>query len=128
MPGTRPMTAVTLSPYAAQIGDVLSRGDVKMEVSEPRARHRGFFLHSDTTGEPDSAELENPEGIVVRVRMSRASVPRQTASVAPRSMSRMSSSRHSDGRSRSDTDRDDSRPEIRSGSVTGSRQRAHLHR
>ncbi len=96
-----------------------------MEVSEPRARHRGFFLHSDTTGEPDSAELENPEGIVVRVRMARASVPRQAAGASPRSMS---SSRHSDGRSRSDMDRDDSRPEIRSGSATGSRQRAHWHR
>ena len=97
-----------------------------MEASEPRARHRGFFLHSDTTGEPEAAELENPEGIVVRVRMSRASVPRQAGSSGPRSMS---GSRHADGRSRSEAaDRDDSRPEIRSGTVTGSRQRAHWHR
>jgi hypothetical protein len=99
-----------------------------MEAGEPRARHRGFFLHSDTTGEPETAELENPEGIMVRVRMARASVPRQAASSAARSMSRMSSPGHSGGRSRSDADPEDTRPEIRSGSVTGSRQRAHWHR
>jgi hypothetical protein len=98
-----------------------------MEASEPRARHRGFFLHSDTTGEPETAELENPEGFVVRARTSRRSVPRQVASLAPRSMS---SSRHSGGRSRTgtDTDREDTRPQIRSGSVTGSRQQAHSPR
>src|SRR2546426_9614821 len=37
------------------------RGDVKMDAREPRARRRGFFLHSDTTGEPDTGEHENPE-------------------------------------------------------------------
>jgi hypothetical protein len=47
------------------------------------------------------------------------------ASTAARSAS---SSRHSGGRSRTDIDLEDSRPQIRSGSVTGSRQRAHLPR
>jgi hypothetical protein len=93
-----------------------------MGVCEPRVRRRGFFLHSETTGEPETAELENPEGFVVRFRIARPSVPRRMTSVASRSMV---STRHSGGRSRTETDREDTRPQIRSGSVTGSRQRAH---
>jgi hypothetical protein len=92
-----------------------------MEASEPRPRRRGFFLHSDTTGEPETAELENPEGFVVRVRISRPSAPRRVASATHS----MSSSRHSGGRSRTGVDCEETRPQIRSGSVTGSRQRAH---
>ncbi len=46
-----------------------------MDTSEPRARHRGFFLHSETTGEPDTGEHENPEGVVVRARLGRSSLP-----------------------------------------------------
>ena len=31
--------------------------------AEPRVRRRGFFLHSDTTGDDDyTVEQENPEG------------------------------------------------------------------
>ena len=84
-----------------------------MDVSEPRVRRRGFFLHSDS-GEAETGELENPEGFGVRVRISRPAVPRQVASAA--------------GRSRATSRAEDSRPQIRSGSVTGSRQRAHLPR
>jgi hypothetical protein len=87
-----------------------------MDACEPHVRRRGFFLHSDTTGEPDSGEHENPEGFVVRVRVARRSVPRRASSMAMGS-----------GRSMSPT-RSDERSEIRSGSVTGSRQRAHLPR
>lgn len=87
-----------------------------MDVTEPRVRRRGFFLHSDT-GEPDTGEHENPEGLVVRVRSARGAVSRQIASVA------MSS-----GRSRAAIRAEDARPQIRSGSATGSRQRAHWHR
>ena len=83
-----------------------------MDQSEPQVRRRGFFLHSPD-GEPDSGEYDNPEGVVVRVRIRRTGVPRRAAT--------------SGGRSRSES-RDESRPEIRSGSVTGSRQRAHLPR
>ncbi len=86
-----------------------------MDVSEPRVRRRGFFLHSDTTGEPETGELENPEGFAVRVRINRPAVTRQVASA-------------SGGRSRTSSRAEDIRPEIRSGSVTGSRQRAHLPR
>jgi len=85
-----------------------------MDASEPHARHRGFFLHSDT-GEPDTGEHENPEGFVVRVRTARRSAPRAITGV-------------SNGRSRTSTRADDALPQIRSGSVTGSRQRAHLPR
>lgn len=88
-----------------------------MDACEPRVRRRGFFLHSDTTGEPDTGEHENPEGVVVRARLGRSSLPRRVASVAALG-----------GRSRSTTQAEHSRPEIRSGSVTGSRQRAHLPR
>ena len=83
-----------------------------MDAREPQMRRRGFFLHSPD-GEPDAIEHENPEGVVIRVRIRRSGVPRRAAA---------------GGRSRSDSRIDDSRPQIRSGSVTGSRQRAHLPR
>ena len=93
-----------------------------MDASEPRARRRGFFLHSETTGEPDTGEHENPEGVVVRARrgrsrLRRSSLLRQVASVSA-----------SGGRSHTLAGAEDSDPQIRSGSVTGSRQRAHLPR
>ena len=83
-----------------------------MDVREPQKRRRGFFLHSET-GEPDTGEHENAEGFAIRTRLTRSQTPRQFAS-APRSRS------HAGG--------EESRPQIRSGSVTGSRQRAHLPR
>ena len=86
-----------------------------MDVTEPRVRRRGFFLHS-STGEPDTGEHENPEGLVVRVRSARGAVSRQIASVAV-----------SSGRSRA-IQAEVARPQIRSGSATGSRQRAHWPR
>lgn len=86
-----------------------------MDAGEPRVRRRGFFLHSDTTtGEPDTGEHENPEGFIVRVRIARRSVSRQVAGM-----------RVSGGRSHSQTRAEDMRPQLRSGSATGSRQRAH---
>ena len=85
-----------------------------MDVSEPRLRRRGFFLHSDTTGEADTGEHENPEGFVVRFRSTRQPAPRRATGLAA-----------SGGRSHTVARADDSRLEIRSGSVTGSRQRAH---
>ncbi len=87
-----------------------------MDVGEPHVRHRGFFLHSDS-GEPDSGEHENPEGFAVRVRIDRPTVPRHAAGMG-----------FSAGRSRTSARAEDTRPVIRSGSVTGSRQRAHLPR
>jgi hypothetical protein len=84
-----------------------------MDVSEPRLRRRGFFLHSSDSGEPDSGEYENPEGFSVRTRVAAPSVPRQIAS---------------SGRSRNASRVENTNPQIRSGSVTGSRQRAHLPR
>ena len=88
-----------------------------MEAFEPQVRHRGFFLHSDT-GEPEVAEHEAPEGLVVRTRMSRRHVPRRASGISVHS-----------GRSRTSIPQpDENGPAIRSGSVTGSRQRAHLPR
>ena len=91
-----------------------------MDVREARTRRRGFFLHSTDGSEPETHEHENPEGFVVRVRRSRPGAPRQMAS-GP------STSLRAGGRSRNVT-REDTNPQIRSGSVTGSRQRAHLPR
>jgi hypothetical protein len=88
-----------------------------MDEGEPRVRRRGFFLHSDTTGEPDTGEHENPEGFVVRVRITRSGASRRAAGAAI-----------AGGRSRSHPGSDEQRLEIRSGSVTGSRQRADLSR
>ena len=105
-----------------------------MDASEPRVRRRGFFLHSDTTGEPDTGEHENPEGFVVRVRVrgDRPAVSRQFASSATREVR---GARLAGGRSRTEirvadevdpqSTADEAGPQIRSGSVTGSRQRAH---
>ena len=85
-----------------------------MVASEARVRRRGFFLHSSDGNELDTHEHENPEGFVVRSsRQARPSAPRQIASA---------------GRSRNTSRPEDTRPQIRSGSVTGSRQRAHLPR
>ncbi len=87
-----------------------------MDEGEPRVRRRGFFLHSDTTGEPDTGEHENPEGFIVRLRVVRPTASRQVSSMSHR------------GHSLATAHSDDDRPQIRSGSVTGSRQRAHLPR
>jgi len=91
-----------------------------MVAREPQLRRRGFFLHSSDSGEPDTAEHENPEGFVVRVRVTRASATRRMVSPG----SRFSGGRqaHNEGHPTED------QPAIRSGSVTGSRQRAHLPR
>ena len=84
-----------------------------MDEYEPRVRRRGFFLHSTDVTEPDSGEHENPEGFPVRVRTHSSPAPR----------------RFTGGRqSRAEGRTDEARPAIRSGSVTGSRQRAHLPR
>jgi hypothetical protein len=96
-----------------------------MDANEPRVRRRGFFLHSDTTGESDAGELENPEGFIVRFRTQRSSSPRP---VAPRSVASETPTR---GRARAadgSASADEGDPEIRSGSVTGSRQRSHTLR
>jgi hypothetical protein len=96
-----------------------------MDACEPRSRRRGFFLHSSDS-EPDSGEHENPEGFIVRVRFPGHPIPRKMAS-SRRAV--VSGSRFSGGRShRSDPHSGDGEPAIRSGSVTGSRQRAHLPR
>ena len=83
-----------------------------MDVREPQKRRRGFFLHSDT-GEPDTGEHETAEGVATRTRITRSESPRQFASAR---------------RNRAEGGTDESRPQIRSGSVTGSRQRGHLPR
>ncbi len=91
-----------------------------MDACEPRLRRRGFFLRSSEGGEPDTGEHENPEGFIVRVRFPGNPVPRKM--VSARDVS-------GGGRShRTDDDTLEGLPAIRSGSVTGSRQRSHLPR
>jgi hypothetical protein len=94
-----------------------------MVAHEPRLRHRGFFLHSDT-GEPDTGEFENPEGFVIRTKDTRRRASRQIAGIGSRSAGR---SRFTHGRkSRDDEQAADHRAgAFRSESVTDSRQRAH---
>ena len=84
-----------------------------MDAGEPRVRRRGFFLHSTDVTEPEAGEHENPEGFPVRVRTNPSRAPRN----------------YTGGRTaRTESRTDEERPAIRSGSVTGSRQRAHLPR
>ena len=86
-----------------------------MDDCQPLVRRRGFFLHSsDAEGGHEMGEHDNPEGVSVRVRLDRSPAPRQFAS--------------SGRQVRDDSRGEDTRPQIRSGSVTGSRQRAHLPR
>jgi hypothetical protein len=95
-----------------------------MDACEPRTRHRGFFLHSSESGEPDTGEHENPEGFIVRVRFPGNPIPRRMTG-ARRGISGM----RFGGRShRTDSRVIEGQPAIRSGSVTGSRQRADLPR
>ena len=84
-----------------------------MDVREPLVRRRGFFLHSTDGNELETGEHENVEGFATRVRTVRSTAPRQFGS----SRQARTEARTSEGR-----------PQIRSGSVTGSRQRAHLPR
>ena len=91
-----------------------------MLAYEPRLRRRGVFLLSSEGGEPDTGEHENPEWFIVRVRFPGNPVPRKM--VSARGVP-------GGGRShRTDADLADGMPAIRSGSVTGSRQRSHLPR
>jgi hypothetical protein len=83
-----------------------------MDVREPQKRRRGFFLQSEA-GEPDTGDHENAEGLAIRTRLTRSETPRQFSSVR---------------RGPTDTGIGKSRTPIRSGSGTGSRQRAHLPR
>ena len=85
-----------------------------MDVREPLVRRRGFFLHSSDGSEMETGEHEAAEGLAVRVRIVRSESPRQFSG----------SSRQARTQARTE----ESRPQIRSGSVTGSRQRAHLPR
>jgi hypothetical protein len=84
-----------------------------MVAGEPRVRRRGFFLHSTDVTESDAADHENPEGFPVRVRTAPSRAPRHFTS---------GRTARTEGRT------NEGQPEIRSGSVTGSRQRAHLPR
>jgi hypothetical protein len=86
-----------------------------MNAYEPRVRHRGFFLHSTDGNETEIGEHDTAEGVTVRSRVSRSNAtPRQFSSSSRQSGAGLQS--------------EDTRPQIRSGSVTGSRQRAHLPR
>ena len=90
-----------------------------MDVCEPRLRRRGFFLHSSEGDGPDTGEHENPEGFIVRVHFPGTPVPRKM----------MGERGAGGGRAhRTDADLAEGMPAIRSGSVTGSRQRSHLPR
>lgn len=97
-----------------------------MDVHEPQVRRRGFFLHSDTVGEHDAGEHENPEGIPVRVTVAHPLKARRRLGGGPGTEGRVAFP--NGGRSRSEPSSEESVPQIRSGSVTGSRQRAHLPR
>ena len=95
-----------------------------MDACEPRTRHRGFFLHSSEGGEQDTGEHENPEGFIVRVRFPGHAITRKM----PSARRRLSGMRFGGRSRRTDSRVIEGQPAIRSGSVTGSRQRADLLR
>jgi hypothetical protein len=90
-----------------------------MDVREPRPRHRGYFLQSDTV-DYDSPDHDNPEGLDVRVRRSDSTRgPQQSRGSAVRG-SRPTSAATSESRTIERS--------IRSTSGTGSRLRVHRPR
>jgi hypothetical protein len=89
-----------------------------MDVREPQKRRRGFFLDSES-GEPDTGEHEAAEGVATRTRITRPETPRQFTSVRRN---------RAEAGVPDNPGNNEAHPPIRSGSVTGSRQRAHLHR
>jgi hypothetical protein len=93
-----------------------------MLAGEMRVRRRGFFLHSDT-GESDAGDHDAPEGVVVRPPRGQIA-PTHGGGSRGVPGARFSSAGHPRGES----DPDDVLPAIRSGSVTGIRQRAHSPR
>ena len=110
-----------------RVGALLDRDRAFGIGTHREARHaerRGFFLHSDTNGEPDTGEHENPEGFIIRARISRPH-NRRTSSMARQAVT---AGRLPPGRSRAIAPADDSHFEIRSRIVTGIRQRAHSPR
>jgi hypothetical protein len=90
-----------------------------MLACEPHLRRRGFFLHSSDGGEADAGEHENPEGFITRLRVPGSPVTRKMTGARGRSSGRSE---------RGDSNLMEGMPAIRSGSVTGSRQRSHLPR
>ena len=108
------------------------RGDYVRPVAEKLRTLQGETLRRPSAevlkglpaDEPDGGEHENPEGFGVRVRTEGRRNSRAFASAR-----RGASGARFVGRShRTDSLPSQNRPEIRSGSVTGSRQRAHLPR
>ena len=98
-----------------------SRGVLKMDACEPRVRRRGFFLHS-SDGEAGHRRTREPR----RVHRSRP-LPGQPGRPQDRS-ARAASVRRRPIAPHRRRRRATAMPAIRSGSVTGSRQRAHLPR
>ena len=92
-----------------------------MDVCEPRPRHRGFFLHSSEGVESEAGEHESSEAWVVRVRFTRRGSRRIGRGLRAVTGSRIESGRQQ----RTEPAANEGLPSIRSGSVTGSRQRAH---
>ncbi len=50
-----------------------------MDASEPRVRHRGYFLTSSETGDDGLGEDAAAEGVTMRVRIVRPRVKRRAA-------------------------------------------------
>ena len=98
-----------------------------MDVREPQKRRRGFFLDSES-GEPDTGEHEAAEGVATRTRITRPETPRQFASVRRNRAEAGVPGNAGNPGNPGNPGNNEGRPPIRSGSVTGSRQRAHLHR
>jgi hypothetical protein len=61
-----------------------------MDASEPRARHRGYFLNSPDSPDADPGEEAAAEGVTIRVRIIRPRLKRRAAGVMRRSVLRPS--------------------------------------
>jgi hypothetical protein len=89
-----------------------------MVAGEPRVRHRGMFFHVETP-ELDQVEHEAPEGVSIRLRVSRPSIERRqiiaVSSRKPTHAVRTSSL-------------DDSSSDFRSANATGSHRQARMSR
>ncbi len=50
-----------------------------MDASEPRPRHRGYFLNSTENGDPELGEDAPAEGVTIRLRIVRPHMKRRLA-------------------------------------------------
>ena len=99
-----------------------------MDASEPHVRRRGLFFDLESGGDPDTGEHETTEGMTIRVGLTRPRGHRSIASAANRQPTSAVCSASSEPVSHARRTAVSPGPPLRSTTVTGSHQQAHMPR